>query len=742
MKKAKKAVSVLCTFLIILSLFPIKVFASEDKFLQLKVISTDNKGNRSENDELFLYKNDELYVSNYTIIKYTMYDYNKENNAFVRIGQSYKNSTSKIVIDASKNTVDVWSLNYHETLDCNIYKFNNYYFFPLAKIAAYLKASVIYYNDNKLAIISSGCSIVDAMYNFKDIKFMDATKIIDDLFYGDEALYKRYCILGYMCETVFNFKFSNIIGLGSFETYCDILESAVTNNDVYDNIMNNNSLLLDTLNVTQYTYEDIYKKISKVPKLSSSAITTMFEEYKEKNSFDDTDIVFDNFFESEELEILPVRKIGETISEVDDYLDIVNYLCDYFRINDDNRAAIEYFSSIKADSNEISAIQYIGKLYNNNFVKSVSTKLASKISEELLSKTVIEIGLGKIKLATSITNEMFKLIGFDLSDNSSYDIMLANDLKRVVLSNCKEYQTERLLNSNNSKNLRLSMIMTLLVEIEAYKMGNSVAKKTEISNYYDDDIRYLNKLLAMFYKAKESQQYDDFESIINNCEQNELGQKEINLEKLDVISQEEANEMLKSDELKKGTLLSFIELYTESVISFLNNNKLEALTDYGHMTIIDVNLDGYPDLTLSQTSTGGGHTNISNVYLYCNGSFEEITLADNFYSTFLQLAIDSEGKKIVSNGKPHLYNVYEEFYVPSVFGKVVINNNKLEIEIICDEYSETNSPKDYIESINNNFQFIPLSDFINFKINESNKTLELYSSENEIKDVILNYFRL
>lgn len=746
MKKSIKLISIFCVILVVISLFPAEIFASEDKFVKIKVTSIDDSGNKNINEELFYCKNNEFYISNYTIVKYTMYDYDEENNAFVRVGQAYKNSTSKIKINESDNTVDVWSLLYHKTHDCDIYKFNEYYFLPLAKIASYLKATVTYVDDNSICITSSGYSIADAMYNFnKDVKFMDDIKIIDDLFYGNEAAYKRYCVLGYMGETMFNSKLSNIVGLGSYETYCDIMESAVNNNDVYNELMINDNLLIDVLDFSQDTYENIYKKVSKVPKLSSSAITTMFEEYKENNSFGDTDTLFNNFFESEELEVAPIKEFGDTISVVSDYLETANYLCDYFRMNEDNRSAIEYVSSAKSNSNEMSAIRYIGGLYNDDFVKSTSTKLVSKISEELVSESVKEIGLGKVKLATGISNEVFKLLGFDLSDNSSYDIMLANDLKRVILNNCKEYETEKLLKPSNSENLRLAMIMTLLVEIEAYEMANKVAKKTGLSGYYDDDIEYLNKRLALFYKAKESQNYDDFESIKRICDENQQQLQKIDLEKLDIVSQEETETILHTDKSCRGILLSFFESYTDLVISFVKNYEFEGYTDYGHMRIIDINMDGYPDLTLSQFSAGGGHGGISNVYLYHNGSFEEIMLDDDFESTYLQLATDSQGNQFISNGKPEPYNTFNDFYTPSVFGKVIIKNGKLDIEVIYDEYSESNTPEKYFKVINENYQFNELSDYstINFHFDlddNGNGTFKLTLSEEEIQDAIIDFF--
>lgn len=746
MKKLIKLISIFCVILVVISLFPIGSFASEDRFVKLKVTSIDDSGNKNVNEELFYCKNNELYISNYTIIKYTMYDYDEKNKAFVRIGQTYKNATSKIKINESDSTIDVWSLLYHETQDCDVYKFNEYYFLPLAQIASYLKASIINVDNQSICITSSGYSIADAMYNFnKDVKFMDDIKIIDDVFYGSESAYKGYCVLGYMGETIFDFKLSNIVGFGSYETYCDIMESAVNSNDVYEELLNNDNLLPDVLKKSNAAYENVYKKLSKVPKLSSSAVTTMFDEYKENNSFGDTDTAFDNFFESEELEIAPIKELGNTIKKVNDYVDTANYICNYYRMNEDNKSALKYVSSAKSNSNEMLAIKYVGGLYSDDFVKKASSNLVSTIGKKCIGEVIKKAGLSKVELAANITNEVFKLFGFDLSDNSSYDIMLANDLKRVILNNCEEYQTEKLLKPRNSENLRLAMIMTLLVEIEAYNMANKVAKKTGLSGYYDNDIEYLNKRLALFYKAKESQNYDDFESMKKVFEENQQQLEKIDLSKLNVVTQDESKNLLNTDKSRKGILSSFIESYTESVISFVNSNKFELVTDYGSMRIIDVNMDGYPDLTLSQFSAGGGHGGLTNVYLYNNGSFEEIALSDNFISTYLQLATDSEGNQFVSNGKPELYNSFNDFYTPSVFGKVIIKNGKLDIEVIYDEENEFNSPEAYINAVNENYKFTELSDDstikFHFNLDDNGEAIsELESSEEEIRDIVTNYF--
>jgi len=200
-------------------------------------------------------------------------------------------------------------------------------------------------------------------------------------------------------------------------------------------------------------------------------------------------------------------------------------------------------------------------------------------------------------------------------------------------------------------------------------------------------------------------------------------------------------------------------------MSFLNETEFDGVTDHGQMRIIDVNSDGYPDLTMSQFSSGGGEGGITNVYLYNNGTFEEISLEDNAVvylynngtseeilsmddnavATFFQIATDSKGKTFLSNGKPRPY-YSNDFYTPSRFGKVVVKNGKLEIKVIYDEYKDFDKPKDYLKKVTSKYTFKKLNDdeTINYELNFDEKQ-EIYfqrtSSDDEVKYVINQYFK-
>ena len=182
--------------------------------------------------------------------------------------------------------------------------------------------------------------------------------------------------------------------------------------------------------------------------------------------------------------------------------------------------------------------------------------------------------------------------------------------------------------------------------------------------------------------------------------------------------------------------------YTENVVSFAHGN-LSAVTDWGCVRIIDVNRDGYPDLTLSQFSAGGGHGNITNIWLYKNGTFEELKF-DDFDCDFLQIATDSKGREFISNGKPELYNCFNDFYDPCEFGEVVVKNNKLTFKEIYNQ-DDFKSPDDYINAIEKNYKFKALSDddMIRLKYDtyEENDTFVLDSTDDEIKSVVNSYFK-
>lgn len=547
-----KIMSCIILATLVINMTSITVVAEDGKFVLLNISGYNDEGEKStKENNVFYIKNNILYAPIRTFEEYTMYNYDEKNNAFVRIGQNYKNANSKAVLNYDDSKVDIFCLEYQKEYDIDFVKFGETYFFPLAQMAAYLKSSVVYINENTISIINSGVSICDALYNYNEYdSCLDYFDIKDDIFVGNEFLTGAACVLGYFGETVFSFKVSNLMGeFGDYKKYSEILTNAVTNNDCYEQLFNNGNLLSDVLGITDTLYNEVYKKTKNIYNMSSNCITTMFEDHKELNSFGD-DSPFDNYLFEEQKEIDKINSLGKYFSKADSFIDTIKYYYDFYNVNQDNKDAIELIASLDEYDTRAAAFQDVAKKYGNDFVESVTTKLYNDILDEITKDSLKKISgkllsdVNKVKLATSIVNTAFKALGFDLSDNSGYNIMLADQLKSFILKNLDD-DSSALNTQSDFNNIRLTYILGMLVDIESYKMGNKLADKYESSGLYDKDIESANKRLALLYMAKGSEKYDTVEGIKNISSQNNNQIKKLNFNDLTSISESEAINLLK-----------------------------------------------------------------------------------------------------------------------------------------------------------------------------------------------------
>lgn len=518
--------------------------SNNGKFVLLNIAGYDEAGQETvQEDNVFYVKGNVLYAPVQTFEKYTMYNYDPENNAFVRIGQDYKHANSKIVLNFENKTADVfYSSSQKETINIEFYQFNDTYFLPLAAFAAYLKASVIYKDSETVSIVSSGISLSDAMYNYSPYQScLSYSDLENDIFAGNSALFQTACVLGYFGETVFSFKVSNLLGnYGDYQKYLDILESAVTNNEPYEQIFNNDDLLTEVLDSAGELGNKIYDKAHTVYKLSSNTVVTLFEEFKTSN-LPDANEAFNNFFPDEQAEIDQIKSFSECVDAVDLFLDVTEYYQKFYAMNQDNRNAIGLFSPVQEYDIRALALNEIAELYNNSVVEGAGKQIGGEIVSELLKDSAgtgaekFMTGANKVKLATSIVNSVFKAAGFDLSDNSGYDVMLAGQLKSFVLNSTDENK-DNLNTLENCQNMRLKQILGILIDIQSYKMGNKFAAKYSSAGIYDKRIEDANKRLALFYLAKESEKFDSVEGIKSITKQNSKQISELDFSNLDSIA--------------------------------------------------------------------------------------------------------------------------------------------------------------------------------------------------------------
>lgn len=596
-KMSIKILSVLCIFSIVFSMFNIVALADDGEFVLLNISGYSDDGEENINkDNVFYVRNNVLYAPIKLFEDYTMYDYDEENSAFVRVGQDYKKSNSKVVFNYEDATMDVfYTGNQIETYDLDFYQFGDTYFFPLDEMAAYLKSSIVYKSGDTISILSSGVSLSDALYNYEPTSScLDYDDLTDDIFAGNETLFKTACVLGYFGETVFSFKVTNLMGeYGDYKKYIDILESAVTNNEPYEQLLNNDNLLSDLLGVTDELYNEVYKKATTIYKLSSNSVTTMFEDFKSLNSFGD-ESPFDNFFPEEQLEIDKINSLSKYIGTADLFIDIVDFYHKFYTMNQDNKDAIELFDSINDYDTRVLALSNIAGLYGNDVVESAATKMCDEISKELLKEYAGEVakefmsGANKVKLATSIVNSVFKAIGFDLSDNSGNDVMLASQLKQFVLNTIEGGSIDLNTEKDCSK-LRLTLILGMLIDIQSYKMGNKFAAKYEAKGIYDDEIDEANKRLAIFYLAKGSEKYDSVNGIKNIEGQNSKQLDKLDFNALKSVSPNEVN----------GIILG----YNSSIVKKLSQGVWYDLWVFAHPgeILIDYKFDKNGNVIITDT---------------------------------------------------------------------------------------------------------------------------------------------
>lgn len=547
-----RAISCVCVFVLFLSTTSFVVYAEDEKFVALNISGYDSNGKeKNDGNNLFYYKNNTLYAPIQFFEKYTMYDYDSVNQAFVRAGQEFKKATSKVVIDYANSKIDVYYLAYQkETYNIDIYEFSDAYFFPLSEMASYLKSSIVYKNDDTISIISSGISLCDALYNYQPYNScLDFDDIKDDIFAGNEKLAKTACVLGYVGETIFSFKLTNLMGeYGDYKKYLDIIETAVTNNKPYEQLFNCENLAEGALSFSK----DLYKKATKVYKLSANSFSTMFKEYKAVNSLGD-DSPLNNFFPEGQAQVDKINSFSKYIKATDFFVDAVDYYYTFYTMNQDNKDSINLFRSNTVKDTRALALNEIAKLYGDSIVTGTSDRMSQEIANYLLEESAGEgaktflSGINKVELATKIVNTVFKALGFDLSDNSGYDVMLASQLKSYIIQNVSD-DKDNVNTQVNSKNMRLTYILGLLVDIQSYKMGNKLADRYDCERVYDDEMEVANKRLALFYMAKGSEKYDSVEGTLKIILQNKKQISKMNFGALEALDESSAVKMLKSSD--------------------------------------------------------------------------------------------------------------------------------------------------------------------------------------------------
>ncbi len=626
-KLFKKVVVILCVSSVLISSFSIAAIAAENSFVKIVVSGFRDDGTEVLSKNNVFYLEDEVLYAPLSFFEtYTLYEYDIENNAFVRTGQEFKKAYSKIVLDYENSQVNVFYSRVHkEVYDIKIHQFSDIYFFPVDEMLAYLKASVTHNDDETMSVLVSGFSVVDALYDFSIYASgLDAVTITDDLFAGEDDLVALYTICGYVKNTIFDFKISNLVPKwGDYEKCYDLLEKAVTNTDVYNALYNENELLQFFGETSEAIYSELYKEVENVSKLVTKAAITNYEEYKD-TEFLSEDSPFTNIFVSNQSQVDEIKKHSDKMKKFGEVVETLEYVNKFYSINSDNRNAIPVIAKCMKTGEVARAITKIQGEYGKDLLVgravTVGDKFVKDVIESFLESKVSSVmkGANKVKLATGIVKSAFKFMGVDLTDNSAYEVFVADDIASAIICNSEIIGSERYETLEDSENMRLTMIMLLLIEIEGYNAGNVVARTIDKrdAKFYNDEINELNERLVLLYRASESRAYDSVEGIQKVIDQN---RKQLSaFKEFNKIDETTANSFFVSQGPWKKAAIELI--YNFPKYGFMTNDTAQGLE------LVDIDCNGVPEVIKCDYYGATGIPGIDSIYAFNGTAYAECEL--------------------------------------------------------------------------------------------------------------------
>ncbi len=533
--------SFLAVMVVISLLLSTTVFsnAAEDRFIAIDVAEYNEYDDQIVKKHAFYTDGKYLYASIDTLDRYTFYDYDEQYSAFVRVGQDYRLSLSKTTLDFENKKATVKMINGEKEYKLhNVIKFGDEYYLPLDQMCAFLMASVDFI-DNKLIIKNSGFSIADAAYNYNNYSYVfNYSDIVDGIFAGNEDLYFAYCIVGFYGSSIFGLRIKNldlISKSGDTEYYQDFLQECITDFDEFLKTQADE----DTFEKNVKDAISFTEGLNGVLEIGKNTTTISKTAYGIYQSTKDIDIFQD--IEEEDLAKLDIEYI-----EVDQWDDVfgalstsVSYM-EYFTkvlsMTEDHKLMLRDCNDDATNDN--AGFQLKTAIINNfhQFGADSFTTISSKVAETLIEKipdTALDLVVKKApekvmegvagtyikKIVPTIAvikavDLAFKLLGYDLSDNSQYSLMLEGLANSYLADRYSVLKNDAGKTKESSEKFRRAAIFSLLASKNAFESGNSLDKKLEGSGtLFNDEIDVVCARLNLFYRASESSCFENIESI-------------------------------------------------------------------------------------------------------------------------------------------------------------------------------------------------------------------------------------
>ncbi len=476
-------------------------------FLSVTVETIDSDGNVQTAGDVCYTDGQDLYVTPDFLCRYTLYYYDDASAAFVRAGQEPGSKYGCVVLNAAEKSVLMYpnpECPFSYTLR-DVFEFGGEYFLPLDQMAGYLKARVLV-EGTTVTIANSGYSMADAEYAFSKIETdkaytgYDYTSIVDDLYGGSEAAFRFSTLKNYFSSCVF-LQLSNIDFIfqsGNQEEYESFLERCVTDNSTYLEAAG-----ADNLQQRFADAQDLNREINTYAN-KFNEITTLVNKAAEpaKDSGLDTALLY-----------LDTRDWGAVLSTVADCTGYLDYLLALGAMSEDHRNMLRAFDPAGTGEKNAPlerAVRNLKGRYTNdvtlNLVNTAGQILVDQLKQQA-GDAILEAVIPSTAVISGVATA-FKLLGYDLTGNQEYSILIDFSakyaLRRAYWALPHNYDS-----SEQTEAYRLGVIFFLLACRETFRAANQIAVTTDVpGDYYDPQIETIESVLNLFYAAARSREFD------------------------------------------------------------------------------------------------------------------------------------------------------------------------------------------------------------------------------------------
>lgn len=528
MKKITKFLCfVLCVVLVSVSL-PVYVSA-ESGFVSFNVIGSAD-GEKEVFEEYGYSDGTHLYVSTDFLTRYMPYSYDASQNMFTRINHEAGSWFGTVKVDPQAkqatlymNTFSNKTYNLHDAL-----YFGNRLYLPIDQMAALLKTTLLHEESEGEHYIAVGCceySICDAEYALSKIQnhkylYFDYPEIIDEIFYGNDALFYSATVLSYFSSTIFGFRLDQldvIFQSGKVNDYRDYLDRCILDNEAYM------TYVLDEDSVG-YRFIETMNLNSKVGGISSDLEEYLSYVKELTEPFKDSSLSGSSLYK----DASDYATIFGTIGEVCEWAD---FIMKYESVLNDNYDMLSYYIAFSSLLSEeipfIKAVVETSNIYSEDYVQMGLQKLYDSLSDllsgygtkEALKTIFPEIEI--VFLAIKAINLVTQALGIDLTDNTNYSILLECAARNSIGSYARDLPDDHFTGVSSVEKYRTANLFWVLGSKQIFDSANKLnAKYGGGSSVYDSRKDVLCQVAGLFYLAAQGEGFDDYPSIDRLISQN------------------------------------------------------------------------------------------------------------------------------------------------------------------------------------------------------------------------------